>query len=346
MRKKKLCTVLSVLAVVLAFGIAFGLVTRLLEPKYATDLVEGSFLSQYYQEAGGHDVIFVGDCEVYANFSPMELYREYGITSYVRGSSQQLIWQSYYVLEETLRYETPKAVVFNVNSMRYSEPVSEAYNRLTIDTLRWSRSKVNMILASMTEEESFASYVFPILRYHARFDELKSEDLRYFFGGRDNSWNGYQLHTSVKPVGTLPAKRVQADYRFGDICYEYLDRMTALCQEKGVELILIKAPSLYPYWFEEYDAQIAEYAQAHGLAYYNLTECVDEIGLDFQTDTYDAGLHLNLSGTVKLCSYFGRLLTQEHGIADRRDDPAVRAQYDQLLRRYDLQIQTEKGKSS
>ena len=98
MKQNKLTTVLSVLAVLLVFAIAFCMVSRLLEPKYATELVEGSFLRQYYEEAGGHDVIFIGDCEVYANFSPMELYRDYGITAYIRGSSQQLIWQSYYVL--------------------------------------------------------------------------------------------------------------------------------------------------------------------------------------------------------------------------------------------------------
>ena len=70
---KKIKTVLSVLAVLLAFLAVFCLVTRLLTPKYATELVEGSMISQYYDEAGGHDVIFIGDCEVYSNFSPMEI---------------------------------------------------------------------------------------------------------------------------------------------------------------------------------------------------------------------------------------------------------------------------------
>jgi len=264
-KQKTLKTVLSVLAVLVVFVLAFGLTTRLLEPKYATDLVEGSFLRQYYKESGNHDVIFVGDCEVYANFSPMELFRQYGITSYIRGSSQQLIWQSYYILEETLQYETPKIVIYNVNAMRYSEPVSEEYNRLTIDKMKWSAQKVGIIQASMTEEETFWSYVFPILRYHSRFDKLTSEDLTYFFGGRENSYFGYQLHTGVVPVEHLPAKRPLPNYQFGDICYSYLDKMTQLCKEKGVELILIKAPSVYPYWYDEYDAQIQAYADANGL---------------------------------------------------------------------------------
>jgi hypothetical protein len=91
----KLKTVLSVLAVLLVFALVLSLATALLQPKYMTDLVEGSMLSQYYGEAGGHDVIFIGDCEVYANFTPMELYREKGITSYVRGSSQNFFWPPY-----------------------------------------------------------------------------------------------------------------------------------------------------------------------------------------------------------------------------------------------------------
>ena len=341
MNKRSLKNLLGVIVVLLAFCIDLTLVTLLLQPKYMTDLEEGSFISQYYREAGNHDVIFIGDCEVYANFSPLEMYRQEGITSYVRGTSQQLIWQSYYILKETFRYETPKVVVYNVNAMRYSEPVSEAYNRLTIDNMRWSAEKVGIIQASMTEEEDFLSYVFPILRYHSRFDELTGEDIEYLFKTQDNTWQGYQMHTSVKPVGTLPAKRPLANYAFGDICWEYLEKMRLMCEENGAEFVLIKAPSLYPYWYEEYDAQIVEYAEKYGLRFYNLTECIDEIGLDFSQDTYDAGLHLNLSGSTKLSGYFAKILAEDHGMTDHRNDPDISAVYNEKLLRYDAEAQKE-----
>jgi hypothetical protein len=332
---KKTKTVLSVLAVLLVFGVLVALVTRLVTPKYATELVEGSMISQYYGEAGGHDVIFIGDCEVYSNFSPMEMYRQQGITAYIRGTSQQLIWQSYYILKETLQYETPKAVVFNVNAMRYDEPIKEEFNRLTIDRMRWSREKVEMIRASMTEEETFASYVFPILRYHSRFQSLTGEDITYLFQEKDNTFNGYLMKKEVRPVEKLPAKRPLPSYDFGEICYDYLEKMTSLCKEQGVELILIKAPSLYPYWYEEQDVQIRDFAQKHSLSYYDLTQEIESIGLDFTQDTYDAGLHLNLSGATKLSGYFARILTQDHGIPDRRSDEAIRIVYDEKLRLYD-----------
>ena len=337
--KKKGKTIISIGVVLVTFCIAFVLISRLLQPKYMTDLEEGSFISQYYREAGGHDVIFLGDCEVYANYSPMELYRNNGITAYIRGTPQQLVWMSYYVAEETFRYESPRVLVFNVNAMRYSEPVSEAYNRLTIDQMRWSGSKVGIISASMTEEEQFLSYVFPILRYHSRFDKLTQEDFSYLFQVRDNTFNGFQLHTEVVPVGTLPVKKVLPDYQFGDICYEYLDKIRLLCEENGTELILVKAPSLYPYWYDEYDEQIREYAAEYGLAFYNFVERSEEIGLDFTKDTYDSGYHLNLFGAVKLSQYFGDILAEEHGVADHRQDPEIAPVYDKKLQVYDETIE-------
>lgn len=325
----------KVVAVILVFCLIFALANRLLQPKYMETLVEGAMLSQYYDEAGGHDVIFIGDCEVYANFTPMELYRQAGITAYVRGSSQQLIWQSYYVLKETFRYETPKAVVLNVNAMRYDTPVSEEFHRLTIDQMRWSQEKVGIIQASMTEEESFWSYVFPILRYHARFDELTGEDFRWFFREQDITWNGHLINQSVKPVGDLPAMRDLPAYAFGDICYEYLDKIRLLCEEKGTELILIKAPSVYPYWYDAYDTQMENYAQKYGVTFYNLLDHAEEMGIDYQTDTYDAGLHLNLAGATKLSRWFADLLAENHNIPDHRQDPEVSAEYNAMLTAYD-----------
>ena len=338
MKKETLKNVLSVTAVLLIFALALGLVTRLLQPKYMETLVEGSMLSQYYEEYGDHDVIFVGDCEVYANFTPMEMYRSQGLTAYVRGSSQQLIWQSYYVLKETLKYEIPKVVVFNVNSMRYGEPISEAFNRLTLDQMKWSGEKVKMIQASMMEEEDFLSYVFPVLRYHSRFDELTMEDITYFFNEKQNTWNGHLVNQAVNPLGTLPAKRPLPDYQFPEICYDYLDGMRKLCEENGVEFILIKAPSVYPFWYDEYDAQIQEYADVHGLKFYNFLDYVEEMGIDYSLDTYDGGLHMNLAGAVKLSNFFAEILVREHGLEDRRNDPAIAVKYNEKLARYDAYI--------
>ena len=245
-----------------------------------------------------------------------------------------MIWQSYGILKETLKYEKPKVVIFNVNAMRYSTPVSEAYNRLTIDKMKWSKEKIEMIFSSMTEEENFWSYVFPILRYHSRIFELTEEDFTYLFQRRQNTFNGFLINQNVKGVESLPTKRPLTETKFADITYEYLDKIRELCEENNIELVLIKAPSLYPYWYTEYDEQIEEYASKYGLDYYNFLENILEIGLDYSVDTYDGGLHLNLSGATKLSKYFAPILKEKYSLTDYRDNEEVNAYYQKELEKY------------
>ena len=137
MRKKKITACIIIAALLIG---TLYILQRLLIPKYQTGIVEGSMVEEYYDDKSDHEVVFIGDCEVYENFSTIELWKKYGITSYIRGSAQQLTWQSYYLLEDTLKYETPKVVVFNVLALKYNEPQSEAYNRLSIDVMNWSTS--------------------------------------------------------------------------------------------------------------------------------------------------------------------------------------------------------------
>lgn len=292
-------------AVVLLLGIFVTIVLflffqALFMPKYMESMKEGALIAEYDKDSLNHEVVFIGDCEVYENFSPVTLWENYGITSFIRGSASQTIWQSYYLLKDTLRKEKPEVVVFNVLSMQYDQAVSEAYNRMTLDGMEWSDVKVEAVKASMTEEESMITYLLPFFRYHSRWSELTKEDFRYLFRKNIISYNGYLMQTGVKPADVVPEGRLMADYCFSDRCYEYLDGIRQLCREEGITLILIKAPSLYPYWYPQWDSQIQEYAQKYGLVYYNMLEYTEEAGIDYRTDTYDAGLHLNVSGAEKL----------------------------------------------
>lgn len=339
MRKGRFFVTLSLCIATLVF------LQMLLVPKYMTSSSEGALIGEYYDQAGDNDVIFIGDCEVYENFSPITLWEQYGITSYIRGSAQQTVWQSYYLLEETFRYETPKVVIFNVLSMKYDTPEStgqqsrrEAYNRMTLDTMRWSLSKWNSILASMTEEEksweSMAMYLFPILRYHDRWSELTEEDITYLFHRETVSHNGYLMQVSVKPYTAPYAEPPLSDYTFGENSKAYLDKMVALCKAHGTQLLLIKAPSLLPIWWDEWDAWVEAYAEENELIYLNLLDRLTDIGIDWNTDTYDAGLHLNVYGAEKASTWLGQVLAETCGVPDRRNEESTSVRWSEKAERY------------
>ena len=340
-RERKHRPVLTfILSAIVALGGLF-LLQRLLVPKYVDGIVEGAFVAEYYKEEKDFDVIFIGDCEVYENFSPIVLWEQYGINSYIRGSAEQYIWQSYYLLEDTLRYETPEVVIFNIQSLQFDVSQNEAYNRMTLEGMEWSPAKVKAILASMKPGEKFLDYVFPILRYHSRWSELESTDLRYLFDTKKVSHNGYYMRVDVRPAENVPEGRILADYSFGENAWKYLDMMTELCEEKGIELILIKAPSLYPYWYEEWEVQVEDYAAEHNLKYINFLELTEEVGIDYSLDTYDAGLHMNLSGAEKLASWLGNFLKEEIGLLDRRGEEALAASWKEKIADYEAEKQAQ-----
>ena len=335
MKKRIIPAVLSVVLLLAALLLAQAV---LIPSRY--DNREGHLLCGYYDTTDVHDVIFVGDCEIYEGIVPAVLYEQYGITSYVRGSSQQTVWQSYYVLEETLAKDPDvKVVVFNVLAHKYGETPKESNSRMTLEDMRWSASKLHAIKASMTEEESFLSYFMPILRYHDRWSELTAADLAHTFSKHEDiTHQGYLMQTDIVPVDPDDNRKPDAliDSTLPATAMEYLDKMKDLCAQYGAELVLIKAPtnSVKYYWYDEWDAQIVQYAQSNNLTYYNFIGMDAELGLDWSRDTYDAGLHLNVYGAEKFTAYLGELLQQNHGAPDRRGDAELDALWEQRIHNY------------
>ncbi len=423
---------ISVLCVLLLF-LGFQ---RLVEPKYdGRDEMplEGNFTAEYYQETTEHDVIMVGDCEVYENIDPMVLWKEYGITSYIRGNAQQLTWQSYYLLEDTLKREKPKAVIYNVQALVHAEPERETYNRMTLDGLKWSKTKWDAIRASMCEGEKMVDYIFPLLRYHSRILSLNRSDLKYYWRPKKVAHNGYYMRIDVLPAsesdvadpswllgedtepeetdgageteedgdlwemmeeeeavleedaepgetdgtgeteedgdlwemmeeeeavseedaepessnrseGTESAgKGKDAGKTFGSDPMKYLDKMRELCEERGISLILMKAPSLSPIWYDSENQQVLDYAAKYHLPYINFYDLLKETDINYETDTYDGGLHMNRNGAGKLSRYLGKVLTDQYGIKDHRKDAGLAEIYRQKYQFYEEMIQAQQA---
>jgi hypothetical protein len=99
----------------------------------------------------------------------------------------------------------------------------------------------------------------------------------------------------------------------------------------------MKAPTNTPqwYWYESWDKAVAEYAEKYDLRYYNFLNHVEQIGLDYTTDTYDEGGHLNLSGAEKLSKYFGKIMVDELNLTDHRGDSTYEQTWTVLCQQYE-----------
>lgn len=322
---------------VLIFLTGFGCLTLLMEPKwnYYGNQTQTRVQAFYRQEKNTHDVIYTGSSFAYCGISPLWIWKEQGLTGYVFANPMQKTWISYYYLEEALKYQSPKVVVYEVGTVMDDEEGDEGHNRKNIDYLKWSSTKWNAIM-EITENcgESKKDYLFPLLRFHSRWSDLGKNDFNVFY---DKSY--YLMGTALK-LTTRPASdkdiaaygqwdasaKTAADVQVGSRCQEYMLKMKALCEEKGISFLLLREPSME--WSPQASAAVKVFAEENGIDFLDMNDYRDEIGLDWKTDSHDAGTHVNILGCTKVSGYIGKYL-KEHYDFDSGYNKDIRTLWDE-----------------
>ena len=320
---KRMGWAVRTVVVVLLFALIFSWVTLVFLPD------KGQTIIGFYREPKDSlDVLFVGSSPVRWGISPLTLWHEYGFTSYLRSSLQMQPSVGYNYLMEALETQSPKLVVMYVPKL-FTENNVDAFEhrvRQAVDYMPFSRYKLDIIRETLAESETQTlwSYLFPLLRYHDRWKELSWEDLDiqgklcrspHTYRGQTPYYSitVYQKYDLSQWDESAAKKEVNAHSE------EYLAKIAALLQEKGIPLLLVDMPRATP----EYGRDLAytELAERYQADYLNLAapETMEAMGIDPTEDFYDA-THLNATGAEKLSKYLGGYLTQRYDLPDRRGE--------------------------
>lgn len=327
MNKKK---VLKGICFVIIFVLLFELFTAMFMPKWSfahTDEMQTRVQAFYKQEKNSHDVIYLGASYVYCGISPLCIWEEQGITGYVFGATRQRAWMSTYYLEEALKYQTPKVVVFEVGAIFDENEASEQNNRKNIDYLRWSPVKLKAIKTICDNTgESKKEYLLPFLRYHSRWSELEAKDFN-LKGDTSYHQMGTLAWRTTRPASKKKLKRYESWKdkaeeasvpEVGDRCSEAVLEMKQMCEEKGIEFLMVRVPTLN--WSQESVQGVQRFADENGIPYLDMNLCREETGVDWQTDTSDKGKHLNILGCKKASSYLGEYLKENYKFETKLSD--------------------------
>ncbi|BCZ26880.1 hypothetical protein EUBC25_09670 [Claveliimonas bilis] len=242
------------------------------------------------------DVIVVGDSLSYSAISPLELWKDQGITAYVCGQPGQRIQETYHVLETAFASQSPKLVILETNTM--------------------FRGAMENGLTNLKENlEEWGTHYISVFRGH---DIWKSFviDKEY----PEENYKGFAFRCAVQPYekGAYMFETEQK-VQMPDAVIEYMESIIKLCEKNRTKLLLVSTPSPLNYNYSRHNS-IAAYAKEHDLEYLDMNLKLEEVGTDWATDSLDKGDHLNLSGAKKVSQYLGEYLSTRYDLPDRRNE--------------------------
>ncbi len=255
------------------------------------------------------DILFLGDSELYSSISPLQLFNEYGIASYVTSTAGQKLFESWDFLKKTMKNQNLKMVVLDCN-------------------LFFRKMKYNEILNNKLEN------FLAIFKYHNRWKHLTKKDLllsdkSYTYSDK---YKGYLIRNNIKSVNKYYEK--QSTDKIFDINIEnvfYINKIINECQKRGIEVLFVSTPSYIEWTYAKHNA-IELLAKKNNVSYFDLN--IDNIAnIDWKADTVDAGDHLNYLGARKTTTQVGKYIKDNYNLVDHRYDVNYQNWY-QLINNY------------
>lgn len=269
----------------------------------------------FFEEKNNFDVLFFGTSHVIDGIYPMELWNDYGIVSYNWGGHSNELATSYWVMRNALEYTHPKLVVIDVKGVDNDILVSETpeYIHLSLDCFPLSHTKYETVCDLFPEAENKWEYLFDFGIYHNRWNELTEDD----FQVRKTKEKGAETMIAVaKPYDMVLIDR-KLKNREETTGKEYLRKMIAYCQEKGIEVLLIHIPYPTDESKLKWGNSVDDIAEEYGVPYINF---MYEDVINYNTDCYDLGSHLNASGAKKVTDFLGQYITENFPVENHKED--------------------------
>ena len=260
------------------------------------------------------DILFLGTSHVTNAVYPMELWKDFGITSYNISGYGHPVAVSYWMFMNALDYAEPKVVVVDCYGMGSNEGVAhdKKFMHFSLDSLPFSETKVRAVCDLFDDFDSRVEYLWDFSIYHDCWDELNRDDFEVEYG----ITRGALFQIGIEEPDDFVLRDVEAE-PIDSVGVEYLRKIVEECQGRGIEVVL----TFLPFPAQEEQQRVAAYAgeiaKEYGVDYLNFLY-MDVV--DYQTDFFDSDSHLNVAGGHKITSFMGEYLRENYELADHRQD--------------------------
>lgn len=269
---------------------------------------------RFYKYSSDYEVLFFGPSVVHYSISPMQLWNDYGITSYNMANDSERLTMTYFDIVNSLDYCSPKIIVVDLNAMAWagSKRDKTLKDHNFLDAVPFSTNKIKEIV-EVFEKDEYIEYLVPFTLYHSRWNELGKED----FEIDNNVMYGLMPQQGILSIQT-PTDDQYEESRFGKVNEEaeVIDDIIDLCNSNNIDLVFIYLPS----GIRGGDQKLREYCNeilsGKGVPYVDMLHMES---IEYNRDFCDA-VHLNIFGSQKVTDYIGDYIISNYELTDYRQN--------------------------
>ena len=276
--------------------------------------------SDYFDTPERYDIVFLGSSHPLMATLPLELWKDYGYSSYNLANYGQLIQADYWLLKLILTKSAPKLVVLDLYSTQYNDEFNSTnseYMHGLMDCFPISKLKYDAI-KDIFPEDMQKEYFFPLFYYHSKWEKINKSNFvlpeeNYFFGqGSDESaFYGISTATRVRPYSDMGNIDSTESEKTDTLGKDYLKKIFDLCRKNNIEVMCTLVP------FLAYDDEMKWMNSAIEICEENnvpICNGLTETEIDPATDMFDYG-HLNSSGARKWTDTLGKFISENFDIS-------------------------------
>lgn len=349
---KKIGNIVKAISFLIVCFACLAVVSKVLQ--YEHEMQPDLSMKEFYDlDKNSAQVLVLGSSHTTLGFSPIECYKQTGITSFNLSTAKQPMEVSYYLLEEALKSQSPEVVIYDVAGLFYKRSeINIAKFRYSMDSMPLSWTKVKMASAYAEYHDDIKPFAMgealcPIYYYHDRWDELDEEE--FDVNAPVTQLKGQVIRTYITEIDfdmeafdKKLAKKIEKDPNSAPVirksCMAYLEKIKKLCDENNVKLLLTTTPTNR--WNSTKKELSQQVADKLGVDFLDLNQ-PDGVILNYSTDMAD-GNHVNASGAKKTTKYYTDYLVKQYGLkgsTNKQFDESVKyydAYYDNMLK-YDME---------
>lgn len=272
------------------------------------------------KEKNSLDVVCFGSSLCHTNVNPNILWKEWGIASYDFCADQQDLDLTCRYVEEMFTRQKPRLLVVETSVLPFVKYGANSQLHFSLDPLPYGLPKIKAAFCR-TEPNQIIEMLFPLVRYHSRWNDLSSADYDYFSSDKRNFLNGNFSVLGITPYDEsfCADREVDESVELPQSAVDAILKIKSLADKNNAKVLYFFAPIAKAAQFDSIRFATIKVLKQYGLDYYDFNEHFADIQTDFATDYHDY-VHMTYWGNVRFSKYFGKILKERYDIPDRRGD--------------------------